>query len=153
MPGNLWYADDYVLSINFVLGHILGKTNAAEDYLSGINVSPDTKLKLKLNNRIPVHEIETQFLANTPYNALNILAQYFIIPKITIELIENSVDNQIEEVTKLKEPSTKKLSEFNPLDAYDFTNKFNAIDKKNDRKKGKDIQQVLQCWKKIKDQT
>ena len=144
MPGNLWNAVDYVLSFNFVLGHILGKANVAADYLSRVYVNPDTKLKLKLNDRIPVHDIEVQVLANTPDNALIILAPDFIIPTITIEPVGNSVVMQIEEFTQLKEPSIIKLSEFNPLDSYDLTKKVNAIDMKKEQRLDKDIQKVLQ---------
>ena len=125
MPGNLWNAVDYVLSFNFVLGHVSGKANAAADYLSRICVNPDTKLKL--NDRIPVHDIEIQVLANTPENALNILAPGFMIPTITIEPVENTVEIQIEEFTQLKEPSLNKLSEFNPLDSYDLTKLMQSI--------------------------
>ena len=92
-PGNLCNAVDYVLSFNFVLGHISGKANAAADYLLRIYVNPDTKLKLKLNDRIPVHDIEVQVLTNTPDNALNILAPDFIIPTITIPFVTTNSKN------------------------------------------------------------
>ena len=92
MPGNLWNAVDCVLSFNFVLGHFLGKANAAADYLSRTYVNPDTKLKLKFKDRIPIHDIEIKVLANTPDKALNILVLDFIIPTITIEHVENTVD-------------------------------------------------------------
>ena len=70
-----------------------------------------------------------------------------MIPKITIEPVENTVEIQIEEFTRLKEPSLNKLSEFNPVDSYDLTNKVNAIDMKKEQKLDKDIQQVLQWLK------
>ena len=57
IPGNLWNAVDYILSFNFVIGHIPGKANAAADYLSRINLNPATKMKLKLENQIPVKKI------------------------------------------------------------------------------------------------
>ena len=71
-------------------------TNRAADYLSRIFVNPHTTLNLKLNDRIPVHYIAIQVLANTPDNALNNLAPDFILPTITIEPVENTVDIQIE---------------------------------------------------------
>ena len=92
MPGNLWIAVDCVLSFNFVLGQISGTAIAAADDLSSTYVNPDTKLKHKFNDRIPVHDIEIKVLANTLNNALNILVPDFIIPTITIEPLENTVD-------------------------------------------------------------
>ena len=47
IPGNLWNAVDYILSFNFVIGHIPGKSNAAADYLSRIKLNPSTKMRLK----------------------------------------------------------------------------------------------------------
>ena len=98
MPGNLWNAVDFVLSFDFVLGHFSGKANAAAEYLPRIYRDPDTKLKFKLNDRIPVHDIEIQILANTPDNASIFLAPDSKISTITIEPVENNVDIQIEEI-------------------------------------------------------
>ena len=128
LPGNHWNAVDYVLSNNFVLGAYFGKSKCAANHLSQIYVNSDTKLKLKLNDRIPVQEIEIQDFACTLDNFLNFLAPNFLIPKITIEPVENTVDNQVEEITQLKDPSMNKLSEFHPLDSYDLINRVNAID-------------------------
>ena len=77
---------------NFVLGHFSEKANAAADYLSRTYVNPDTKLKLKFKDRIPIHDIEIKVLANTPDKALNILVLDFIIRTITIEHVENTDD-------------------------------------------------------------
>ena len=70
IPGNLWNAVDYILSFNFVIGHISGKANAAADYLSRINLNPATKMGLKLEKKVAVRKINNSFQQNTPKNQL-----------------------------------------------------------------------------------
>ena len=70
IPGNLWNAVDYILSFNFVIGHIPGKANAVAAYMSQINLNPATKMRLKLENQIPVKKINISFPKNTLKNQL-----------------------------------------------------------------------------------
>ena len=49
-PGKLWNAVDCVLSFKLVFGHLPGKRNAVENYLSRVHINPETKLKMKLED-------------------------------------------------------------------------------------------------------
>ena len=70
LPGKLWNAVDFVLSFNFVLGHIPGKANAAADFVSRVHINLATKMKMKLEGQIPLHKIQIDVLSNTPVNSV-----------------------------------------------------------------------------------
>ena len=150
LPGNLWNAVDYVLSFNFVLGHISGKANAAADYLSRIHVNPSTMLKLKLSDRIPVKDIEFEVLAQTPDNSLTALITAVNVPLITIDSEETCTTIHLSSLFEPKDQSLNKLSEENPLDNFELSACLKLIDMFNEQSKDKDIQKALN-WLKKKD--
>ena len=143
LPGSLWNAVDYVLSFNFVLGHISGKANAAADYLSRNHVNPNTKLKLKLSDRIPIRDIEVEVLAQTPDNSLTILTTAVHVPLITIDSEETCSTIELNSFIEPKDQSINKLSEENPLDKFELSECLKAIDMFNEQSKDQDIQKAL----------
>ena len=143
-------AVDYVLSFNFVLGHISGKANAAADYLSRIHVNPSTKLKLKLSDRIPVKDIEIEVLAQTPDNSLTALITAVNVPLITIDSEETCTTIHLSSFFGPKDQSLNKLSEENPLDKFELSKCLKSIDLFNEQSKDNDIQKALN-WLRKKD--
>ena len=127
LPGNLWNAVYSVLSFNFVLGHISGKFNAAADYLSRIHVNPNTKLKLKLSDRIPIRDIEVEVLAQTPDNSLTTLTTAVHVPLITIDSEQTCSTIELNSFIEPKDQSINKLSEENPLDKFEFSECLKAM--------------------------
>ena len=107
LPGKLWNAVDYVLSFNFVIGHITGKANAAADYLFRVHINPAIKMKMKLEDQIPLHKIRIDVLSNTPDNSImSVYTTEEIAPQPTHhknpEIIVTNADNEIEaEITEL----------------------------------------------------
>ena len=106
IPGNLWNAVDYILSFNFVIGHIPipGKASAAADYLSQINLNPATEMRLKLENQIPVRKINISFQKNKPKDQFCDFAPIkhnFKIPTIVIETEDSEIDTAIDEFTSI----------------------------------------------------
>ena len=171
LPGNLWNAVDYVLSfnfvlghisgkanaaadylsrihVNFVLGHISGKANAAADYLSRIHVNPNTKLKLKLSDRIPIRDIKVEVLAQTPDNSLTTLTTAVHVPLITIDSEETCSTIELNSFIEPKDQSINKLSEEHPLDKFELSECLKAIDMFNEQSKDQDIQKALNWLKK-----
>ena len=148
LPGNLWNAVGYVLSFNFLLGHISGKANAAADYLSCIHVNPNTKLKLKLSDRIPIRDIEIEVLAQTPDNSLTTLTTAVDVPLIIIDSEETCSTIQLNSFIEPKDQSINKLSEENPLDKFELSECLKAIDMFNEQSKDQDIQKALNWLKK-----
>ena len=109
VTGNLWNAVDYILSFNFVIGHIPGKANGAANCFSRIILNPATKMRLNLENQIPVRKID--ILKNTPKNQLCEFAPIegekkiednFKIPTIEVETEESEVDTVIDEFTSIE---------------------------------------------------
>ena len=94
LPTNIWNAVDYVLSFRFVLRHIQGKANAAADYLSRIHVNPATKFKLKIDNKLPIKNIDIQILSD---NSLNSIQNNFY----TNETIQNILTIQVHDDEKI----------------------------------------------------
>ena len=66
IPPKLWNHCDQALQFDFVLTHVPGVENPAADYLSRININPEDRIHLKLNDQIPVHHIEIDLAAKTP---------------------------------------------------------------------------------------
>ena len=66
IPPKLWNHCDQALQFDFVLAHVPGVENPAADYLSRLDINPDNRIHLKLNDQIPVHYIEIDSAAKTP---------------------------------------------------------------------------------------
>ena len=70
-PPSLWNYVDRVTAFNIVVAHIPGKANAAADFLSRLQSDPNERTELKLTDRIPIREIETDVRAKLPDNTMN----------------------------------------------------------------------------------
>ena len=57
---SLWNCLDRVLSFTSLLAHIPGKANSAADFLSRMQTDPTLTLSLKINDRVPIQEIEIE---------------------------------------------------------------------------------------------
>ena len=66
IPPKLWNHCDQALQFDFVLAHVPGVENPAADYLSRLDINPEDRIHLKLNDQIPVHYIEIDLTAKTP---------------------------------------------------------------------------------------
>ena len=66
IPPKLWNHCDQALQFDFVLAHVPGVENPAADYLSRLDINPEDRIHLKLNDQIPVHYIEIDLAAKTP---------------------------------------------------------------------------------------
>ena len=137
---NIWNAVDYVLSFNFVLEQISGKANAAADYILRIHVYPNTMLKLKLSDRIPIRDIEVDVLAQTPDNSLITLTIAVHVPLITIDSEETCSTFELNSFIEPEDQSINKLSEENPLDNFELRERLKAIDMFYEQSKDQDIQ-------------
>ena len=60
IPPSLWNCLDRPLSFNLVTAHIPGRANYAADFLSRMQTDPTQTLELKLNDKIPIKEIEVE---------------------------------------------------------------------------------------------
>ena len=162
VPGNLWNAVVYILSFNFVIGHIPGKANATADYLSRFNLNPAIKMKLKLENQIPVKKINFSFQKNRPKNQICHLAPIednqttkdnFQIPTIVIENEESEFETMIDEFTSI-ESLINSLDTTNPLDEMNLESKLTPLNIEREQMKDLDIQKAI-VWikKKIRPNT
>ena len=66
IPPKLWNHCDQALQFDFVLAHVPGVENPAADYLSRLDINPEDRIHLKLNDQISVHYIEIDLAAKTP---------------------------------------------------------------------------------------
>ena len=66
IPPKLWNHCDQALQFDFVLAHVPGVEIPAADYLSRLDINPEDRIHLKLNDQIPVHYIEIDLAAKTP---------------------------------------------------------------------------------------
>ena len=66
IPPKLWNHCDQAHQFDFVLAHVPGVENPAADYLSRLDVNPEDRIHLKMNDQIPVHHIEIDLAAKTP---------------------------------------------------------------------------------------
>ena len=57
---------DQALQFDFVLAHVPGVENPAANYLSRLDINHEDRIHLKLNDHIPVHQIEIDLAAKTP---------------------------------------------------------------------------------------
>ena len=65
-PPKLWNLCDQTLQIDYVLAHVSGVENPAADYLYRLDINPEDRIHLKLNDQIPVQFIEIDLAAKTP---------------------------------------------------------------------------------------
>ena len=163
LPGKLWNTVDYVLSFNFVLGHIPGKANAAADYLSRVHINPATKMKMKLDDRIPLHKIQIDVLSNTPDNSImSVYTTEEIAPQATHhknqEIIVTNAHNEIEaEITELSSLHINQIcavSKENPLDKLDLSESLLPLNVEKEQRNDPEIVKV-KTWilNKIKPET
>ena len=66
IPPKLWNYCDQALQFDFVLVHVPGTENPAADYLSRLDINPQDRINLKLNDKIPVYYVEIDLAAKTP---------------------------------------------------------------------------------------
>ena len=162
LPGKLWNAVDYVLSFNFVLGHIPGKANAVADYLSRVHINPATKMKLKLEDQIPLHKIRIEVLSNTPdnsitsvYNSEEIESEptHYKLPEITVTN-SDEIEEEITELSSIHCSQICTLSEENPLDKLDLSKSLVPLNIEREQRNDPDIVKV-KTWihNKIKPET
>ena len=130
IPSSLWTCVDHVLNFSFVLGHIPGKANAAEDYLSRIHVQPHTKLELRFNSQIPVKNVTLKMGMQVPDNSVN---------NIRYECIQFKLGP-----TKNKAlPQLSALHAPNPLDELDLSDELQSLNLKEEQQKDPNIRLVL----------
>ena len=66
IPPKLWNYCDQTLQFEFVLAHVPGTENPAADYLSRLDIRPEERIHLKLNDEIPVFHVEIDLASRTP---------------------------------------------------------------------------------------
>ena len=71
IPPKLWNHCDQALQFDLVLAHVPGLENPTADYLSRLDINPEDRIHLKLNDQIPVHYNEID-LAAKPRNKMTI---------------------------------------------------------------------------------
>ena len=158
LTDKFWNAVDYVLSFNFVLGCIPGKANAAAGYLSRVHINPAAKMKLKLEDQIPLHKTQIDVLSNTPDNSvMSVYTTKEIAPQPThnknSEIIVTNADNEIEaEITELSSVhynQTCAVLEENPLDKLDLKESLLPLNIEKEQRNDPDIVKIKN-WTLIK---
>ena len=66
IPPKLWNYCNQTLQFEFVFAHVPGTENPAADYLSRLDIRPDERIHLKLNDEIPVFHVEIDLASRTP---------------------------------------------------------------------------------------
>ena len=66
IPPKLWNYCNQTLQFEFVLAHVPGTENPAADYLSRLDIRPEERIHLKLNDEIPVFHVEIDLASRTP---------------------------------------------------------------------------------------
>ena len=88
-------AVDHVLSFNFILGHVPGKTNVTADYLSRIRINAEEKTQLRTAGKIPVHKIDVDVLSkilDISFLSLTSSSNPDIKSQVNSVVMKNSVD-------------------------------------------------------------
>ena len=155
IPPTLWNALDHVLSFDIILGHIPGKANLAVDHLSRIHINPKEKLELRINSRIPMHEIEINTAAYTPDNSISYLnsSENDDTPKIMKTYLlerkqtsgEDPMNVRADVQLQILAPATQQINamhEQNPLDEF-VTHGHGPLDLRAEQQQDKDIKRVL----------
>ena len=147
---NIWNAVDYVLSFQFLLGHIQGKANAAADYLSTIHIKPATKFKLKTDNKVPNKNNDIKILSNTPDNRLNAIRNNFCtnetiqnIPTIQVHDGQKIFEVELTALLDVQNRTINAMSEENPLDNLDLNESTNALNIAFEQRNYPDIKEFL----------
>ena len=143
IPPSLWNCLDRLLSFNLVIAHIPGRANYAADFLSRMQTDPTQTLELKLNDKIPIKEIEVETTAKTPdvlVNSIESMEDIFddltptnvnndaIISQLKQQGISDDILKQIQSQTQ-SQPSQDdilglirfkaKISEINAIEMHD----------------------------------
>ena len=161
LPPSLWSKAEYFMSFNLILGHIPGRANAAADYLSRMYVNPDTKFKLQLKDRLPIHDVEIEITPKQPDNTLSSIKnanlehneekqcieeqlkpEVFIITLAHLLTDENILTEAIKFTTKEKR-TLNALYLNNPLDSPDLSEKYSTLNMQEEQRKDKDITETL----------
>ena len=157
LPTNIWNAVDYVFSLRFLLGHIPGKANAAAEYLSRIHVNPATKFKLKIDNKVPIKNIDIQILSKTPDNSLNYIQNNFYtnetsqnIPTIQNHDDEKTFNVELTALLDVQNRTINAMSEENPLDKLDLNESTSALNIAFEQRNDPDIKEVIN-WLRAKE--
>ena len=66
IPAKLWNYCDQALQFDFVLAHVPGTENPAAHYLSRLDINPQDRIHLKLNDQVPVYHMELDLAAKKP---------------------------------------------------------------------------------------
>ena len=160
---SLWNFLDRVLSFNIVLAHIPGKANAAADFLSRMQTDPSLQLELKLEDAIPVKELEVKIASKTPDVSVSSLSDILETSETSIHIPHSELEflrcnpHLLENCPQLKsalnrslvlislkrheDSSMMALTQQNPLDAYTFQT-HNRINIAKEQSKDADLQTV-----------
>ena len=114
-------------------------------------LNPATKMRLKLENQIPVRKINITFQIKTPKNQLCEFAPIkdsFQIPTIVIENGESEIDTVIDEFTSI-DSLINSLDTTNPLDETNLELKLTPMNIAREQTKDVDIQKAI-AWIKSK---
>ena len=130
IPSSLWTCVDDVLNLNFVLGHIPGKANAAADYLSRIHVNPHTKVELRFISQIPVKNVTLKMVMQIPDNSVNAIRYDFMPFKLG-----NTCSNAFDSLNSLHAP--------NPVVEFDLTDMMTSLNLREEQQKDANIKLVL----------
>ena len=149
------------MSINLILGHIPGRANAAADYIPRMYVNPDTKFKLQLKDRLPIHDVEIEITPKQPDNTLSSIInvnsehneekqcieeplkpEVFIITLAHLLTEGNILTEAIKFTTKEKR-TLNALYLSNPLDSPDLWEKYPILNMQEEQRKDKDITETL----------
>ena len=132
IPSSLWSCVDHVLSFNFFLGHIPGKTNVAADYLSRIHINPQEKQQLRISDRLPVKNVEIECSVKTPDNSISLIQQ-----------TSDSSEYAYDELILSYIPTINTLRIQNPLDELDVTENNQPLNVSEEQLKDDDIRTVI----------
>ena len=163
MKPSLWNFLDRVLSFNIVLAHIPGKANDAADFLSRMQTDPSLQLELKLEDAIPVKELEVKIASKTPDVSVSSLSDILETSETSIHIPHSELEflrcnpHLLENCPQLKsalnrslvlislkrheDSSMMALTQQNPLDAYTFQT-HSRINIAKEQSKDADLQTV-----------
>ena len=142
IPSPLWTAVDHVLSFNFILGHVPGKTNLAADYLSWIHINPEEKMQLRIAEKLPVHKIDVDVLSKTPDNSfLSLTSSSNPDIKSKYQNLEGRSWGGMYDVEPIQVNSV--VME-NPVDDFDLSDRCIPVDLANEQQQDSNIRVVFQ---------
>ena len=161
-PPSLWNCLDRILAFNIAIAHIPGRANYAADFLSRMENDKTATMSLKLTDRLPVREIETDTEAQNPDVELNVL---FDTDNLCDETNNDEVNflkklgyyedskkrqnnlpiTEIQGLFKLKRKQEINLIEYpNPLDEFpDLTDNLISLNLADEQQKDADIRTII----------